>query len=846
MLFMADKDPPLILNIGFDTEYFALQDPATKQLDNVLLSMQVSIECQRRRSRQIIYPAGRTRKFRPSLPQFIKKVIAQAIREGAVPRFPDRINIFAHFSRADLPNFSDFWSQKQSFDGYGRTFTTPSLKLTDDDDDEMEKISSSTAIIAPARKGEPAHVVPLRIYDTVLLAPGRASLDSVAAMMGKAKVELPSGYIKDRMDLFLRDCPEEFAAYALADADLALDAGLVFQNLAKQLGLAKLPRTLAGFCAPMLANYAREVEYDLDDALGVEVRKTRFYHEPSGRLRTKKEKVPKYDRQIIEEIGAAGYHGGLNQTFYVGPSEIGEFCDIDLVSAYPTAMCGLKTPDYARHYHTTDIDEFGVDTVGVAHVEFQFPPETRFPCLPVRADGNLFFPLRGLSTCTSPEVFLARSMGADLKINFGTIVPPANDRLMFGGFFADLMERRKNAPSELLAKVFKEIMNSAYGKTAQGVRPKRAFNSRRGEMDEIPPSALTSAWLAAPTTGFVRALMCEIVNSVPADRLVINVTTDGILTDASLTEIPLSGPLAQRYMRIRREVFDDETSMLVVKHRVAQVVSMKTRGLFTAQRLGDEPEILAKAGIRPPVPREQHNEFISELYRNREPGQVYENDSLISFRDQWVDERDLVNAKRKFRLNLEFDFKRRPVNPCEMPFGDGTHLAFKTVPWGTVEDVIDARLKFEEWRRAHHGVLKTLPDFQRWEAFSHLSSVPLPKGAGYRSDGSFGHLKRQFCRALVRNEWGLSRDGMTHKDVVAWLADNGIDLTVNDLKNAARDASTLANQTIAVTEDTIPLLRVIAQQFPGLRLTEMVRPDDLARARDALNLTTHDDDQEGK
>lgn len=700
----------------------------------------------------------------------------------------------------------------------------------------IAKRAPSEAIIRPRRKGEPPQVVPVKFHDTLLFTPGKAGLDTLAAMMGRSKLELPPGYSKDRMDKFLDERPEEFEAYAVADADLVLDAGLSFLGLADELGLPKLPTTLASFCSPLLFNHARAVDLDINAALGVEIQKSKIYHEATGRFRTVKERVPVYARQIIEEIGSLGYHGGLNQAFTAGPSDVGEIRDIDLVSAYPTAMCGIKMPDYAGHYHTTDVDRFDIETLGIARVEFRFPPETKYPCLPVRADGNIFMPIRGTSTCTAPEIFLAKSMGAYLKIHHGTIIPWASDEPVFASFFAELMERRKTAPNELHAKVFKEIMNSTYGKVAQGVHPKRAFNTRRGEMADLPPSSITSSWFAAYTTGFIRAVMGEILNAVPSHRSVINVTTDGLLTTASLEEIPLSGPLVSRYTEIRRRTFDDTSSMLVVKHRAAQVVSMKTRGLFTAKHFCDQPEILAKAGLRPPVPRDQHNDYIGRLYQDREPGQPFTNDSLIGFRDQWITERDLVTVKRRFRLNLEYDFKRRPVNPREQPIGDRTHLAFDTEPWETVEHALETRVQFEAWRRGHAGVLKTLADFSRWQSFYCQRAVKLPKGSGHRSDGSFGHLKRQFCRALVRGAWGLGLGGMSYQEVVDWLSEKDISVSKYDLKNAARSASTVADRSISVSHETIPFLRVIAEQFPGLDLDAMIYPEQLQAAKAALNL----------
>ena len=41
----------------------------------------------------------------------------------------------------------------------------------------------------------------------------------------------------------------------------------------------------------------------------------------------------------------------------------------------------------------------------------------------VRSDNGLIFPLEGISNCGSPEIALARDMGAELTIEHGIIVP---------------------------------------------------------------------------------------------------------------------------------------------------------------------------------------------------------------------------------------------------------------------------------------------------------------------------------------------------------------------------------------------------------------------------------------
>ena len=65
--------------------------------------------------------------------------------------------------------------------------------------------------------------------------------------------------------------------------------------------------------------------------------------------------------------------------------------------------------------------------MGLARLPFKFPADTRFPCLPIRSDNGLIFPLSGESYAGSPEIQLALTMGAEIEIAHGVIVTWLND-----------------------------------------------------------------------------------------------------------------------------------------------------------------------------------------------------------------------------------------------------------------------------------------------------------------------------------------------------------------------------------------------------------------------------------
>ena len=109
---------------------------------------------------------------------------------------------------------------------------------------------------------------------------------------------------------------------------------------------------------------------------------------------------------------------------------------------------------------------------------------------------------------------------------------------VFGAFIKKCIEKRKSFPKKTLNNLlWKEISNSTYGKTAQGLKQRRVFDMREREMRRLPESRITNPFFAAFITSFVRAVLGEIMNALPRSRMVFSCTTDGFLTDAAEDEV---------------------------------------------------------------------------------------------------------------------------------------------------------------------------------------------------------------------------------------------------------------------------------------------------------------------
>ena len=158
------------------------------------------------------------------------------------------------------------------------------------------------------------------IIDTMLLAPAGTSLETLGKLLGVPKIELPEGYSKDRMDLFLRDHPALFEQYALTDAVIpALWVAKTYGLLLDRLGIKKKVVTLGGAAVELVKQQAKAYDIELHEFLG----------------RDKKKKQPLAHLATLSTIAAQSYHGGYNIAAALGSLRKGKNSTI-WISNQPT------------------------------------------------------------------------------------------------------------------------------------------------------------------------------------------------------------------------------------------------------------------------------------------------------------------------------------------------------------------------------------------------------------------------------------------------------------------------------------------------------------------------------
>lgn len=660
------------LHIGIDSEY--MYNPKTVRID--ILSYQFFVITPHGEYADIIYPKSRRVSDRLGFEELLSHIIIMSREKKLIDEWPKVVYVYAHFLRADLASFGDFWQFKTKIDGIRTTVASVNSIYGVDLESLLHRKARPSPLILKDKQRKAKRVL-VTFVDTMLHTPGQEGLAAVGELIGLPKLSIPDGYSIERMDELLAGDKAAFEAYALRDAEIAVKYGLRLHEFTRNLGLSSLPKSIGGCATSLFLKHLRENGHDRDQMFGTyEVEKI-HWPEKSSRPVTKWVREANPAAKLFESFAISCYHGGRNECFLFGPTSISTFNDFDLSGAYTTGLVDLFALNYAEARMTCDPADFVGHVFGLARVSFKFPAHTRYPSLPVRTDYGLMFPLSGESYCTAPEIEVALRMGCQIEILQGVIIPWADTQTrIFEPFVALVREMRKSYPKKSFEeRLWKELGNSLYGKLAQGLRGKTAFDTTSGLNKPIAPSAITNPYFAAHVTGLIRALLGEQLASIPQHRTVVSVTTDGYLTDATRDELNLSGPMSQRFQALGELLDGESFNMLEQKHKVQQIIAIRTRGQLTPEGIEGEPEILAKCGVKPPCEKEHHQDYMLSLYLERYPGQKVNDRQLISTSDMWINERDLVSITREKRLNLEFDFKRQPMMPSmQSVLGGGAYL----------------------------------------------------------------------------------------------------------------------------------------------------------------------------
>jgi hypothetical protein len=760
---------------------------------------------------------------RISISEFLTFALGMGARNKGIKNLPSTILLVGHFTRADLPAFSDFNTNKEYFSNVRNTFISDNNYMSINLENNEGCVANLKVIIR----------------DTMLLTPQSSkSLKQIGELVGFPKKYLDPDINKHKelirnMDKVRIENWETYKDYAIMDATICVKyIEKIIEQYESVTGKKKVPVTLTSIGVDLLLKtWSENQNISYLNALGKEIVKEKYFNKQKNYFCVKKNEVFVEELSHAIEFITETYHGGRNEQYWFGPGEEDNWIDIDLTSAYPTAMSLIGMPDWKSIRESKKISDFTATTLGFLWVDFKFPDSTRYPTLPVRSNNGLIFPLEGTSYCSSPEIIVAKQLGCKIKIRKGVIVPTNPDIKIFGEFIKDCLEKRKQAGSKTFEGLFwKEISNSTYGKTAQGLRQKRVYDMRDRETKLLPPSKITNPCFASYITSYVRAVIGEIMNAIPANKMVFSCTTDGFITNASESEIPrLSATFLSTIYKQAREELTGDSTILEIKHSIRQPVGWRTRGQATLKQHpdlidNDKGIILAKAGIFTKAESEtteQRNQEITDLFFNRTPSSRILVESLTGIRDIVEHDADLVSKEIDKRLSMEYDWKRQPTKTHVLE--EYNHIYFETRPWQSIEQFNAMRDIWDEYTKNSPICIKTMENFHCFADYVECKGVD-PEKSKYskKKNPDIERLRSSLCSAWKHSEGGLLKDpSMSATQFANLLSSNGVPCKRTDVENAMKKP--FEKNMCFATKQVRDLLRVFKKRlFPNLDISQFL------------------------
>jgi hypothetical protein len=632
------------------------------------------------------------------------------------------------------------------------------------------------------------------------------------------------------MKQFRSDNWPRFRDYAIRDAEICTEyAEQLIRQYDDLFGQFAMPLTLTSFGSKLAIAQWEKKGWKPDEVLGREEKKVTTFRKKLGYSVSKT--VHPYQELVHYELDfvSEAYHGGRNEQFMFGICDEGIWRDHDLSSAYPTAMTLLCKPDWERIERDVAIEDIDMLDLAFASVDFEFPKSVRFPTLPVRTNNGIIFPRKGRTCCAAPELALARQLGATLTLRYSVRVPVQAGVGVFSDFINDCIARRKEYKKETFGNLFwKEVGNSTYGKTAQGLRKKRVYDLRADDMVELPESELTQPFFAAFITSYTRAVLGEVLNRFPSSVQVFSVTTDGFLSDAGDWDLEhaTAGPLFASFKQAKLALGRGDAP-IEVKHTIRQPLGWRTRGSATL-KLGDQPTaniVLQKGGIKLDLrdlqPGEE-NARIIELFFDRQPDQMLTYESGVGLKEMIRFGADFVMRSVTKRLSMEFDWKRRPVNPqertVEFQSKKYTHLSFTSEPLEDFDEFQRLRSGWEKWATNPFRILRSVSDLRAFQLYLETRRKTSQSVMRYASktDGDLTRARRDLTRAFKHYQAGfdivVKRMGkISHEAFCEMLGSVGIPCSPTDLENGKRFQ--FEPHTWIETERSITALRKLRQRY---------------------------------
>lgn len=558
--------------------------------------------------------------------------------------------------------------------------------------------------------------ISLIIRDSMLLAAGHPSLKVLGEALGYEKI-FAGENIFDTMK-WKETNHSEFVGYAINDALICYEWVTTIYKEELKEGLEKVPVTIGNEAAKFAHEKIKEINGWNNEEFDLYFRGIKWVKEDVGEGKYVRNKVDLPTCDVAHLYARNSYYGGRNECYTSGIFKEQTY-DYDLKGAYVAGLALLEDPDFSK-YSTGLSGQLNLRQIdplayGFGLIEFKFPEGTKMPCLPIKTERGLIFPMEGTTYACNPEVYAALLMGAEIwtKKTY-EVVNSFKDKKSFAEVARiGTMEREAQKKGSAIELSKKERNNCWYGKLGQGLKEVKSYDTFYKRMIEVGDSLITNEVLVAHLTSLVRALisltMAEVINR---GYTIHSVTTDGFISDIPYEELLEinAGTLTDAFKGARKYLSGKE-KIWEIKHSQKTLINIKTRANIGLNDDNSKLGVFAAGSCS--IPREvkidfeeSQREYLAELFLNRsdENPVISQFVRFPSVRQLMENtERDFIGELAEAKTNFEFDYKRKPINVRdeEVTINGKTynHVTFETEPWKNEEEFNQFRIGVENRKR---------------------------------------------------------------------------------------------------------------------------------------------------
>ena len=601
--------------------------------------------------------------------------------KSCYPNLKD-LTLVAHWTRAEVSQLEDaqelIWQKEKDLRIINKTFTSRNSKYFE---------------------GIKFHLVDTKLfYDK--------SLNDLGKLIGMPKVDA-KGNIEKMLEWWQKDT-ESFMEYALTDAKICCLFYEEILRFQKRLGLSRTVQTVGGIFEKGLYQRVHSKKNE-NRILGIGYQPAKEY------VKDDKKDRSYYMRKIIPNVYKndkfrAAYYGGRNETYLYGKYKDALIYDYDLASAYGSIMSiipewnMMQMDSFFNSEHLYDFLKQGMNILSHGFVDishFKFKGDVKYPGFPIKDSGSIIFVKEGSTVATLQEFFVSFPYleVCELKADVFPVVydEEGNVRMSLIAEYANEIKSMRDEADKkgdsFTAQMAKLVNNSGYGKFAQGQSDKTGLDMNHSNPEavmssKVPPSSISSSYIASYITGLVRAEIAEYLHYCDSKDIVVgNVTTDGFTTlnkALSDSEVKSCGHLTNIMLELNMKYFDTPY-ILKLKHEGRGCIFIKTRCYTMLEKIGDMPLLSSITGIyqkklnSPQDKIAMMNREYDSLYRFKNT--KYLSERFPSIKDYVTDNAAFVKTASMVSFNWDYDFKRMPHNLSEL---DG-RVTFASMPHDTIE-----------------------------------------------------------------------------------------------------------------------------------------------------------------